>query len=223
MEAFKEAQIQAQLSGLSFGGMSASSAIRANQLGEKAEKLLSLDEPLEVAVGNEALPPEAEDPREDEFYGIRETLKSGADFINLDASNERMKLAADLTCLDMALDAAQSIDAKNSLEKMLMHQAAACHSMSMHLLCRANEKGHNSYGRLDAESKNIEHQVKLINASARLMDVYNRALLTFQKLRSGGRQLVTVQHVKVSGKAQAIVAGSVDGSKKGGVKGGRSE
>jgi hypothetical protein len=212
LEALKESEIQDQLSNISTGGMSASSAIRAKQLREKADNLLNLNEPLEIAAGNEALPPEPEDLRltNDEFYGIRETLQSGADFINLDASNERTKLVADLNCLDLALDAAESINAKNSLEKMLMHQAAACHSVSMDLLRRAQERSYKSYKYLDGQKKETEIQVKLINAAARLMDICDRKMITFQKLRSGGRQVVTVQHVQVADKAQAIVTGSMD-------------
>jgi hypothetical protein len=210
IEALAEAKREAQLSDISSGGMSASAAFKAKQLGEEADKLLSLDEELKIAAGNEALPPEPEDLRNDEFYGIRETLQSGADFINLDASNERTKLVSDLNCLDIALDAAESINAKNSLEKMLIHQAAACHSISMDLLRRAQERSYKSYKYLDGQKKETEIQAKLINAAARLMDIYDRKMRTFQKLRNGGRQVVTVQHVQVTDKAQAIVTGSMD-------------
>jgi len=220
METKAEAKREAQLSDISSGGMSASAAFKAKKLGEATDKLLKLDEELEIGAGNEALPPEQDDLRNDEFYGIRETLQSGADFINLDASNERTKLVADLNCLDLALDAAESINAKNSLEKMLMHQAAACHSVSMDLLRRAQEQSYKRNKYLDVQKKEIEIQAKLINAAARLMDIYDRKMRTFQKLRNGGRQVVTVQHVQVTDKAQAIVTGSMDMDR---LKGGASD
>jgi hypothetical protein len=225
METLAEAEREAQLSDISSGGMSASASFKAKKLGEAADKLLKLDEELKIAAGNEALPPEQDDLRNDEFYGIRETLQSGANFINLDASNERTKLVSDLNCLDLALDAAQSINAKNSLEKMLMHQAAACHSVSMDLLRRAQERSYKSNKYLDGQKKETEIQAKLINAAARLMDIYDRKMTTFQKLRSGGRQVVTVQHVQVADKAQAIVTGSMDMDKlkKGGLAGSNNE
>ena len=210
LETLEEAEREAQLSDISPGGMSISAAFKANQLGEAADKLLSLDEDLKIVVGNEALPPKPEDPRNDEFYGIRETLESGADFVNLDASNERTKLVSDLNCLDIALDAAQSIDAKNSLEKMLMHQAAVCHSISMDLLRRAQERGYSHYKYLDSEKKDTDLQAKLINAACRLMDTYDRKMRTFKNLRNGGSQFVAVQHVQLSDKSQAIVAGRMD-------------
>jgi hypothetical protein len=214
IEALAEARRENQLAELSTGGMSASAAFKARKLEDEANKLLTLDSDIEISVGNEALPSEPDDRKNDEFYGIRETLQSGADFVNLDASNERTRLVSDLNCLDLALDAAQSIDAKNSLEKMLMHQAAVCHSVSLELIRRAQERNYQSYKHLEGEKKNTEIQAKLINAACRLMDIYDRKMRTFQKLRSGGRQVVTVQHVQVGGKAQAIVTGNMDMDRK---------
>ena len=46
---------------------------------------------------------------------------------------------------------------------------------------------------------------RLVNAMARLMGTYQDGLLTLQKLRSGGNQTVTVQHVNVAAGAQAVI------------------
>jgi hypothetical protein len=222
LNAYMEAQIMDQLADVSSSsGMAASSAIRAEQLRKKADELLTLDEPLELTAGNEAMPPEVEDPTQDDFFGIRETLNAGADFINLDASNTRKKLAEDLNCLDMAIDAAESIDAQNSLEKMLTHQAAACHFKGMSLLNQAAEVGYRTYQKIDMEKKKVDIQVKLINASTRLINTFNRSMQTLQRFRTGGRQIVTVQHVNISGEAQAIVAGKMNSSTGGGGDGGK--
>jgi hypothetical protein len=51
-------------------------------------------------------------------------------------------------------------------------------------------------------------QVRLTNAGARMMQAYQELLLTLQKLRTGGKQTVVVQHVRVSG-GQAVIAGNV--------------
>jgi hypothetical protein len=48
-----------------------------------------------------------------------------------------------------------------------------------------------------------------MNASAQMMDSYQRGLLTLERIRSGGRQTVVVQHVNVSDGGQAVVAGQV--------------
>jgi hypothetical protein len=46
-------------------------------------------------------------------------------------------------------------------------------------------------------------------AAARLMDSVTRGALALDRLRNGGRQFVTVQHVNIAGGGQAVVAGSV--------------
>ena len=45
----------------------------------------------------------------------------------------------------------------------------------------------------------------MANAAARMMSVYQDGLLTLQKLRTGGNQTVTVQHVNVQPGAQAVI------------------
>jgi hypothetical protein len=50
---------------------------------------------------------------------------------------------------------------------------------------------------------------RLMNASARMMGVYQDGLLTLAKVRSGGQQTVVVQHVNVGNGGQAVVAGQV--------------
>jgi hypothetical protein len=46
---------------------------------------------------------------------------------------------------------------------------------------------------------------RLTNSAARLMSVFQDGLLTLQKLRTGGNQTVTVQHVNVESGAQAVI------------------
>jgi len=43
------------------------------------------------------------------------------------------------------------------------------------------------------------------------MSTFQQGLLTLQRLRTGGQQVVTVQHVQVNEGGQAVVAGSVEG------------
>jgi hypothetical protein len=51
--------------------------------------------------------------------------------------------------------------------------------------------------------------VRLSNAASRMMQIYQEALLTLQKIRTGGKQTVVVQHVEVSEGGQAVIAGSM--------------
>ena len=58
------------------------------------------------------------------------------------------------------------------------------------------------------ESDSVE-TARLINASARMMAMYQQGLLSLHRLRTGGKQTVTVQHVNVGSGGQAVVAGNL--------------
>ena len=135
---------------------------------------------------------------------VRDTLENPTS-VAIDASEARLDLLSDAGVLELALDAADSIDAKNSLEKMLAHQAGACHSMAMKLFARAEN-----------EKLPPVELVRLTNGAARLMDIFQSLLLTLQRLRVGGKQTMVVQHVNVEGGAQAIVAGRLQAQGGGG-------
>ena len=47
---------------------------------------------------------------------------------------------------------------------------------------------------------------RLTNAAAPIMDAYQTAFLDLQKVRTGGKQTVVVQHVQVSDGGQAVIA-----------------
>ncbi len=81
---------------------------------------------------------------------------------------------------------------------------AACHHMAMKLSARAID-----------EDDTVE-QTRLVNASARLMRTFQESLLTLQRLRTGGKQTVVVQHVNITEGGQAVIAGKVGGGKSGG-------
>ena len=130
---------------------------------------------------------------------IVDTLQQ-PNMIGVVASEHRLDLAACVgsRVAESAIDAAQSARAGNSLEKMLCHQMAAIHRAAMKLVARS----------LDMHDQPVE-MARLSNAAARAMQVYQEGLLTLQKLRTGGKQTVVVQHVQVSEGGQAVIAGSV--------------
>ena len=136
--------------------------------------------------------------------GLRDTLRT-PDMPALDASIARtdLLLTANLDVAALAIDAADSIDAGNSLEKMLAHQAAAAHATAFRFLDKAAgylDRAGYSHG----SSAPVE-AARLTNAACRLMDAYRQALLTLQRIRTGGAQTVTVQHVHVGEGAQAVI------------------
>jgi hypothetical protein len=132
---------------------------------------------------------------------IVDTLQE-PNMIGVVASEHRLDLAACVgsRVAELAVDAAHSAQGENSLEKMLCHQMAAAHRAAMKLLDRS----------LNSSLPPVE-MARLSNASARMMQIYQEALLTLQKLRTGGKQTVVVQHVQVSEGGQAVIAGSVAG------------
>ncbi len=98
----------------------------------------------------------------------------------------------------MGIDAADSIQATNSAEKMLAHQLAATHKTAMELL--ASKPDDNSVVR-----------AKRVNAAIRCVTAYQQGLLTLRKLRLNGPQRILVQYVNVNEGGQAVV-GTVENS-----------
>jgi hypothetical protein len=144
---------------------------------------------------------------------IQETLREGATRIAEDASIRRTDLLMQpsFNAVALAVDAADSIAADNSLEKMLAHQLAVAHEASLRLMDRALscEAG----GRSMREGDSVE-ACRLANTATRLMSVYQDGLLTLQRLRTGGTQTVTVQHVNVAPGAQAVIGNVRSGGRR---------
>lgn len=164
----------------------------ANDLRKEAKALLAPDYPATVGAGVEAVPSR----KDGSLSGIRETMED-PDMINLDASTTRLELLAETNVLPLGIDVAESIQAKNSVEKMLAHQMATAHVMVMQLLAKIQR------------AEDTVDISRLTNASARLMTTFQEAIKVLQKMRSGGRQIVTVQHVNVSDGGQAVVSGNI--------------
>jgi len=116
----------------------------------------------------------------------------------------------DVDCIGMGVDAAETIQAENSLEKMLAHQLAAAHKLAMTFAKQAldslNKPDHGTNYQNDLHA--VE-SARAANTSAKLMDVYQKGILALSKVRTGGKQTVTVQHVNVSDGGQAVVTGDI--------------
>ena len=132
---------------------------------------------------------------------IIETLKH-PNSVSAGASGKRMRAALAAEILEPAIDAAQSAEAANSIEKMLCHQMAGAHFSAMRLLERS-------------ASPNMPpgEVARLTNAAARQMEVYQAGCLVLQKLKTQGTQRVVVQYqqVNVGDGGQAVVAGRMGG------------
>src|SRR5215213_6574774 len=160
------------------------------------------------SVGGELVPAQA-----DHRHGgsMRNTVADPS-YITADASKSRLDLAFDAGVLESGLDAAETIEARNSLEKMMAHQMAAMHSSTMKLSAQLNrciERMDREHHPDLRERANIQG-TRLAGAIARMSGVYQSGMTTMQRLRSGGTQRVIVQHVTVSEGGQAVVAGRVE-------------
>jgi hypothetical protein len=115
--------------------------------------------------------------------------------VAMDASSHRTDLITAIggSVAAMALDAAQTIQAANSIEKMLAHQMAAIHDAGMRAMQRANI------------TQDAAQATKLINASTRCFDTFQRAAVTLDRLRGKQEQRILVQHVNVGQGAQAVI------------------
>jgi hypothetical protein len=143
--------------------------------------------------------------------GVVDTV-ADPDYVTASASRERLELANEAGSLDLALDAADTIQGQDSLEKMLVHQMAVLHRGMMKAATRMNEELYSAAG-LDEgrrEAANVR-ACRLAGAMARLSATYQQGLLTLQRKRTGGNQHVTVKHihqqVNVTEGGQAVVAG----------------
>ena len=118
------------------------------------------------------------------------------DLSAVEASFDRSRLltekGADVAA--MALDVANTIQARDSSEKMLAHQLAAMHKVGMEMI-----------GSVVPHSRDAAIQNRRLNAAVRFMTAYQQGLLTLRKLRLGAHQRISVQHVHIRDGGQAIV------------------
>jgi hypothetical protein len=145
------------------------------------------------------------------------------DCVTAEASRDRLALASQAGSLSLALDAADTFQAQDSLEKMIVHQMTALHYGMMRATALMNKELDAAGGTaIDAagdkrdltagerEAANVR-ACRLAGAISRMSGTFQQGLLTLQRKRMGGNQQVTVKHihqqVNVTEGGQAVVAG----------------
>lgn len=156
---------------------------KADQLEHEALELERPDKPPAIGTGTEVITQDSD---------ITDLLVSDPDSAAVDASEHRLEKLKKLDIVAPALDAANSIKPRNSLERNLAHQMAACHSSAMDLIAQADE------------IRDPAIMVKVLNMAARFMDTYQRGMETLVKTRNAGKQLITVKQVHVTGGQNVI-------------------
>lgn len=163
----------------------------ADSLETAADEHLKLKEVPERGIGGELV--SVETP----YASVAELTLKKPDRVTVDASSDRLDLVHKNGVLNMALDTAEAINSKNPAEQMLAHQMATAHRMSLDLMAEAGN------------TRDPVEKCRLINMAAKLMETYQKAMLTIHRLHTGGQQVVTVQHVQVSGGGQAVINGAI--------------
>jgi hypothetical protein len=160
-----------------------SDCAEAELMATYASTMLTPVEPLQKGAGGEIIPPYTLG-----LTGLELALKE-PDLLDADVTIKRTDLADKAGVFEMAIEASESINAKNSIQRMQAHQLAAAHKYAMELMADASKQGDPMF------------KVKLMNCSARLMEAYSKGALALQRLQQGANQIVQVQHVQVNGQA----------------------
>lgn len=96
------------------------------------------------------------------------------------------------------MDAADTIQTRNSLETMPAHQPAATHAVIMEQV-----------GQMPIHEEATAN-AKRLTAIAHCLTAYQQGLVTLKKLRQSGNQRIIVQYVDVSEGGQAAVVSNVE-------------
>ena len=162
----------------------------ADDLTSQSVALITPPEPLQRGLGGEVMP-----TVEQGLPGLELALNS-PNLLDAEVTIQRTQLADRAGVFEMAIEASESVKAKNSIQRMQAHQLALAHKYAMELMADASKQ------------RDPIIKVKLMNCSARLMDAYSKGALALQRLQQGANQIVQVQHVQVHGQA---VIGNIGG------------
>ena len=145
----------------------------------------------------------------------KDTMKTPS-LVTAEASRTRLDLASAADVLETSLDLCDTIEASNAAERMLAGQMALLHKLAMKAGARAAESLERIEGVIDIkyrEAGTIQAN-RLIGSMARASDTFQNGMMTLAKVRSGGKQNITVTHVQntqVNSGGQAVVTGSPGG------------
>ena len=162
----------------------------SDDLASQSMALMTPSSPLKTSFGGEVIP-----TVDQGLPGLELALKE-PDLLDVEVTIQRTQLADRAGVFEMAIEASESVRAKNSIQRMQAHQLALAHKYAMDLMVDASKQ------------RDPIIKVKLINCSARLMEAYSKGALALQRLQQGASQIVQVQHVQVPGQA---VIGNVGG------------
>ena len=171
---------------------------RADVLDEKAQAMLTPATPPAVVPAGEVVPREGV-VKADSNRTIRVPGMAA-----IEASEQRESLLDKADVLALALDLAEDMQPQDTAQRMTCHGIALAYKMMFTLLA-------------EAEKKTFEiSKARTQKLAMNFMREMNFGIANLQKLKTGGKQLVVVQHqhVTVNDGGQAVI-GSVTGGQAG--------
>jgi hypothetical protein len=180
------------------------------QSDRQCDPLLFVGAPLVEGNSGEVVVGPAPDAGADSF---QKAVQQPPDMLAAEASEQRMMLTSSVSepALTLALELGESIGAQTALERNLVHQMAAAHTVGMAMLAKAHSATVLAAPWVSEERQQMQsiEAARMARAAARLLESSQRGALVLARLRNGGRQTITVQHVTVQEGGQAVVAGSL--------------
>jgi hypothetical protein len=137
----------------------------------------SLVQTTKLLEADKTAPPKQRHPAKRIFERLRIEHGYDPDMLTAAASVARLDLVADAGALSVGVDAADTIQASNSLEKMLAHQMGVAHTMAMKFAADAPDELFEQRH----PHRSIE-AARMANVAARLMETYQRAALTLLRM-----------------------------------------
>ena len=117
------------------------------------------------------------------------------DLVAVESSYARGRLLQANEALALGIDVSNTAHARNTHEKLLAHQIAVAHKVALEQTAAAAWD----------TTHDPAMAMKRLQIAARMMASSQQGMLTLQKLKTGGSQTVVVQHVTISGNAQAVI------------------
>ncbi len=121
---------------------------------------------------------------------LRDAVTSHPDMITASARTNRLELAMEAGVLSMAVDAVDTVQPANSLEKMLAAQLATLHMLAMKNAVTARTVADRAVDMYVPDNRrqiaNVE-ATRSAHAAARASEAFQRGMLTLDRLRNGGR------------------------------------
>jgi hypothetical protein len=173
-----------------------------------SEPLEVIGSPLTAGIGGEVASADPAKPT-----ACQAEVGQSPDMLAAEATEQRLTLTSKVsgTALTLGLEMAESIGACDALERNLAHQVAVTHALGMTLAATANSfaVGVKPWAPEARQQVQSIEAARMAREAARMFEASQRGMLTLERLRHGGQQVVTVQHVTVREGGQAVVAGTV--------------